>query len=383
MTIHWLGVGLSSVPGLKLLISRSRKVHVWNRTLDKAVKALGELAKDTRISPFDWDALALNVKESDIVVSMLPGDFHVPVAKICHQQRAHFVSSSYISPQMRQLDADAKSRGLVFMNEVGLDPGLDHLMAHHLVREYTAFRAEQFHAHAHEISFTSYCGGLGEKPNKFCYQFSWSPTGVLKALLSPSKSLRDGRERIVERPWHAVSDYLVNDETFEVYPNRDSLPFMADYHFADDWQVKNFVRGTLRYQGWSKAWGEIFDFMENLDRQENPDQALKDLSANLWQKYSFNEGEHDRVVLSVEMKAEEADKTVWHHRFLLDAVGDREATAMARLVSEPLALIIEAVMNKNLPAGVHSAPADAVLSRTIFDHIAPYCRVFSCQDLLE
>ena len=99
--------------------------------------------------------------------------------------------------------------------------------------------------------------------------------GVLKALRSPSKSLRDGKEFDVARPWDAISDYTLDlpegPETFEVYPNRDSLPFMKDYQFDPAWPVGDFVRGTLRYGGWSTAWADIFREVETLEGPERPD----------------------------------------------------------------------------------------------------------------
>ena len=98
------------------------------------------------------------------------------------------MSSSYIAPEMRALDAKAKEAGVALVNEVGLDPGIDHLMAHALVDEYKA--SDAFDA-ANEVSFLSYCGGIPKTPNPFRYKFSWSPLGVLKALRSPSKSIRD------------------------------------------------------------------------------------------------------------------------------------------------------------------------------------------------
>ena len=157
----------------------------------------------------------------DVVVSMLPADQPVPLAEMCLGKDAHFVSSSYIAPEMRALDQKAKDAGVCLINEVGLDPGIDHLMAHALVADYKA--SEAYDA-ANEISFISYCGGIPKTPNPFRYKFSWSPLGVLKALRSPSKSIRDFKELDVARPWDAISSYeapLPQPESFEVYPNRD------------------------------------------------------------------------------------------------------------------------------------------------------------------
>src|SRR6056297_624948 len=160
MTIHWCGTGLSAIPGLRRLIEAGHDVTVWNRSTDKAQAAVGDLTGN--IHAFDKDALAAALAPGDVVVSMLPGDWHVPLAELCLDKGAHFVSSSYIAPEMRALDMVARDKGLCFVNEIGLDPGIDHLMAHHLVAEY---RASAAHHPENALSFTSYCGGVPKTPN--------------------------------------------------------------------------------------------------------------------------------------------------------------------------------------------------------------------------
>lgn len=355
MTIHWCGTGLSAVPGLRRLIEAGHEVTVWNRSVDKARKAVGDLTD--RIAAFDIDALGAAVAEGDVVVSMLPADMHVPLAKLCLEKGAHFVSSSYIAPEMRALDEAFRDKGLCSVNEVGLDPGIDHLMAHHLVAEY---RASSAYDPANELSFLSYCGGVPKIPNAFRYKFSWSPLGVLKALRSPSRSIRDFAELRVDRPWNALSSYdapLPTPETFEVYPNRDSVPFIEDYRFGADWKVRDFVRGTLRLNGWSEAWADVFAEIETLSGPEG-DARLKEMSDQFWNENAYDEGEPDRVVLCVELKAAQDGKTVWHKSYVMDAWGDARGTAMARLVSVPVSLAVESVLAGAIPAGVSAAPSD-------------------------
>ena len=200
MTIHWCGTGLSSVPGLRRLISNGHKVVVWNRTVEKARKEVGDITKDIR--PYSIEALTAALQPGDIAVSMLPADQHVTIAKACLAKGANFASSSYIAPEMRALDGEFKAKGLVSINEVGLDPGIDHLMAHDLVARY---RASSAYDEANVLSFTSYCGGVPKIANAFKYKFSWAPVGVLKALRSPSRSLRDFKELKVDRPWNAIT----------------------------------------------------------------------------------------------------------------------------------------------------------------------------------
>jgi len=360
MTIHWCGTGLSAIPGLRRLIEAGQPVVVWNRTVEKAQEAVGDLTKDIRA--FDLDAIGAALQPGDVAVSMLPGDWHVPLAELCISKGAHFVSSSYIAPEMRALDAKAKEAGLALVNEVGLDPGIDHLMAHALVADY---RASDAFNPANTHSFISYCGGIPKIPNPFRYKFSWSPLGVLKALRSPSKSLAGGAEKIVTRPWDAISSYeapLPTPEAFEVYPNRDSLPFMAEYGFGPDWAIDTFVRGTLRLNGWKDAWTPVFREIETLSGPEG-DARLKEMSDQFWAENAYDEGEPDRVVLCVSLKAENDGQTVWHKTYAMDAWGDDHGTAMARLVSVPVSLAVEAVLAGRIRAGVSAAPSDLVLVR--------------------
>ena len=358
MTIHWCGTGLSAIPGLRRLLAAGKPVTVWNRTTAKAADAVGDLTNDIRA--FDIDALGDSLSKDDIVVSMLPGDWHVPLAKLCLEKDAHFVSSSYIAPEMRALNDAAREKGLCFVNEVGLDPGIDHLMAHELV---AAYRASDAYDAGNTLSFVSYCGGIPKHANPFRYKFSWSPLGVLKALRSPSRSLKDFVELNVNRPWDAISSYdapLPTPESFEVYPNRDSLPFMQDYKFDPDWKVKEFVRGTLRLNGWADAWSDVFSEIETLEGPEG-EARMQEMSDQFWAENAYDEGEPDRVVMFVALKAEKDGVPVWHKTYVMDAWGDERGTAMARLVSVPVSLAVEAVENRAVPAGVTAAPSDPKL----------------------
>ncbi len=354
MTIHWCGTGLSAIPGLRRLLAAGRPVTVWNRTTDKARAAVGDLTDDIR--SFDIAALGSVLSPGDVVVSMLPADWHVKLAELAIAKGAHLVSSSYIAPEMRALDGAARRAGSALVNEVGLDPGIDHVMAHELLADYrasVAFDAEN------ELSFTSYCGGIPKQPNDFRYKFSWSPLGVLKALKSPSRSIRDGAEFEAARPWEALSRYtapLPSPEVFEVYPNRDSLPFMAQYGFDEGWKVRDFVRGTIRLEGWADAWAGVFDKVETAS-----DEELRALSDEFWRRYAYEDGEPDRVVLFVELRAERAGAVVWHRAWAMDAWGDGRGSAMARLVSVPVALAVEAVLAGEIAPGVSAAPSDPAL----------------------
>ena len=366
MTIHWCGTGLSAIPGLRRLIEQKHDVHVWNRTIDKAQAAVGDLTQN--ISAFDKAALDRVLQAGDVVVSMLPGDQHVGLAELAISKGAHFVSSSYIAPEMRALDQAAHDAGVALVNEVGLDPGIDHLMAHDLVERY---RASDACDAQNELTFISYCGGIPKIPNPFRYKFSWSPLGVLRALKSPSKSIRNFETLDVARPWDAISTYdapLPSPESFEVYPNRDSIPFMAQYHFDPNWRVKEFVRGTLRLNGWAQAWDGVFREIETLSGPTG-EARLKEMSDQFWAENAYDAGEPDRVVLCVGLKAERDGQTVWDKTWVMDAWGDDTSTAMARLVSLPVSYAIQGVLAGDIPAGVHAAPSDPKLVAAWLDQI--------------
>ena len=359
--IHWLGTGLSAIPGLKMLIENGHSVIVYNRTVEKAREALIGIEGDYRILEFSLAALEQNAIAEDVVVSMLPGNFHVPVAELSLSIGAHFVSSSYISDEMKALHERSLKKNLCLVNEVGLDPGIDHSMSHALVEDYkksNVFSTENKH------SFLSYCGGLSDVPNDFCYKFSWSPLGVLKALMSTSVSIRDSQIYTVHKPWEAVELYPLpmpwGEDEFEVYPNRDSIPFIEQYQMDNGLKIDQFVRGTLRYKGWKDAWSDIFSEVDTLD-PEIAEDRLKSISEDLWNKYSYRDEEVDRVILTVELKVKNGSKVIWHKQFLLDTLGNTKGSAMAQLVSCSVALAVEAVLNKEIPKGVTAAPHQSKL----------------------
>ena len=373
-TIHWVGTGLSAIPGIRRLAAAGHNLVVWNRTVEKARNEVGDVAPDIRA--FTMDDLRAAVVANDVVVSMLPGDWHVPLAELCLDEGANFISSSYIAPEMRALDGRFKASGLACVNEVGLDPGIDHSMAHWLVEDMR----EQGMPNGVEVEFFGYCGGIPKTPNPFKYKFSWSPLGVLKALKSPSKSIKDGAEWNVDRPWDAISSYtapLPKSESFEVYPNRDSLPFMEQYHFDTNWSVKQFVRGTLRLNGWADAWGDVFSEIEAMTFPEG-DARLQEMSDQFWTENSYDEGEPDRVILCVGLRASKDGAAVYDKTYVMDAWGDEQGTAMARLVSVPVSLAVEAVLGGEIPAGVSAAPdAPELVERwmTTVDGLAQHLEV--------
>lgn len=357
--VHWLGAGLSSLPGIhRLAKNNSISLILWNRTLANAEAAVAELDNPPELRTLDWEQLEEVLAAGDILVSMLPATMHVQAAELCLDKGAHFISSSYISPEMAALDDRAKAAGLCLVNEVGLDPGLDHMLAHQLIADYKA--SDSFDPN-HSHSFRSYCGGFPVEGGDFRYKFSWSPLGVIRALNSPAQWIENGETQNVDSPYTVVKPYSVDlggkSETFEAYPNRDSVPFVAQYALDQGINIEEFVRGTLRLQGWEHAWQSIFNTLETT-AEENKEQVLRELSDQLWRDYQYEEHEADRVVLVVELEVKQGDTIVWSASKTIDARGNRQGSAMARLVSIPVSQAVLDVASDKTAPGVHAAPDD-------------------------
>ncbi|MEU1345664.1 saccharopine dehydrogenase C-terminal domain-containing protein [Streptomyces sp. NPDC005775] len=347
-TVHWIGTGLSNGGGLALLCDRADRVVVHGRTREKARQLLERLGLTGRATTaaLDPDALAATLNRGDVVVSMLPATEHARLLRICEESGAHFACSSYTSEEMAAAGPAAEADGRVILTEAGLDPGIDHLLAHQLVSRARSAVGED----ARDVRFTSYCGGLPAEPNDFRYRFSWAPRGVLTALLSPARHVADGEERVVERPWEAVVAHRAGGETFEVYPNRDSLPFLDQYGFPAGWQVRQFVRGTLRLDGWQKAWEPVFE-----ELRTGSAESVGALADRLAARYPTGPEDRDRVVLSVELTAHDAAGRPWQGSYFLDLRGGADESAMARCVSVPLAYGVTRVLDGAVPAGLHRA----------------------------
>ncbi|MEW5960722.1 MAG: saccharopine dehydrogenase C-terminal domain-containing protein, partial [Chloroflexota bacterium] len=228
------------------------------RTLSKAQKLVGDHPNGQAVAyDIETDAggagLAGLVRQADLVVSFLPYIHHVTVAKESIAQGKPMVTTSYVSPAMRELDAAARAAGLIVLNEVGLDPGIDHMSAMQIIH-----RVQQ--AGGHVDGFMSYCGGLPApeaNDNPFGYKFSWSPRGVLLAGRNAAHYLRAGQEikvsgqDLFKHYWPLAVAGLGE---FEAYPNRDSLPYRDIYGIGD---AATMYRGTLRNQGWCDTLDKI------------------------------------------------------------------------------------------------------------------------------
>ncbi|MDH6213107.1 saccharopine dehydrogenase family protein [Streptomyces pseudovenezuelae] len=355
-TVHWVGAGLSTGSGLARLCDTAERVFLWHRTEERAAEALDRLDLTGRAEPraYSLPTLTAELAPGDTVVSMLPAPEHAGILVACVGAGAHFACSSYVSDTVLEQVPEATKAGLVVLTEAGLDPGIDHLFAHSLVaRAQEAIGGSMTASYA----FTSYCGGIPAVPNDFRYRFSWAPAGVLNALRSPARYIEGGAETVAERPWEATRRHLLDGEEFEVYPNRDSVPFVEQYGLPAGWEARSFVRGTLRLEGWLTAWAEVFEELKAGD-----DERIAALAGELAARHPTTDADRDRVVLAVSLDVRAETGRTWSGSYVLDLVGDAEESAMARCVSRPLALGVRHILDGTLPAGLNRAAETAARS---------------------
>ena len=366
-SIHWIGAGLASGPGLVSLTQKWGKVTVWDMMLDRAIALQDHVAPSSTLEMRKLnlsDETSLNefcntLNAGDIVISMLPAAFHVQVANIALDENCHLVTSSYLNEEMNALNDQAVEKGLSFVNEVGLDPGIDHLLTHILV---DCAREAGVLGKNNQIDFVSYCGGFPVEETPFTYKFSWTPLGVLSALKNPAQLIKNGKETTIPTAWENVSELPIHGEIFEAYANRNSLPFIAEYGLDGETNLRTFVRGTLRLSGWKNAWRDIFNILENA----TPDD-LKELSDKLWAEHQYGEDEEDRVVLYVALTAKLEGGETWGASLSLDAIGSGWQSAMANCVSYTVAEAVNALMEGRLAPGVQAAPHDISEARLWLD----------------
>ena len=252
-----IGAGRSASSLIKYLLEKSdiEKLHltIGDLSLELAQKKTNNHKNATAIGLdiFDANQRKTEIQKSDIVISMLPAHMHIEVAKDCITFKKHLVTASYISDAMQELDAEAKKNNLIFMNEIGLDPGIDHMSAMKVIDEIQEKGGKI-------ILFESFCGGLvapESDTNLWNYKFTWAPRNVVLAGQGgAAKFIQEGTYKYI--PYHKVfrrTEFLEVEGygRFEAYANRDSLKYRSIYGLDD---VLTLYRGTIRRVGYSKAW---------------------------------------------------------------------------------------------------------------------------------
>ena len=372
------------------------------------------------------EALDAEVAKVDVVISLIPYTYHATVIKSAIRKKKNVVTTSYVSPAMMELDAQAKEAGITVMNEIGVDPGVDHLSA--------VLTIDEVHKEGGKIlSFKSYCGGLPapeNSDNPLGYKFSWSSRGVLLALRNQAKFYQDGQIKEVEGPElmaEAKPYFIYPGYAFVAYPNRDSTPYKERYNIPE---AQTIIRGTLRYGGfpeyikclvdigflsedpkdflkegekrtWRDATARIVGATSDKDddilwaissRTKFPNNEEKDriisglrwigllsdepitprgnpldtLCATLEEKMQYEEGERDFVMLQHRFEIENKDGSKVVRTSTLAEYGDPKGySAMAKLVGVPCAIAVQQVLDGTLSEKGILAPMSPEICRPL------------------
>ncbi|HWB63487.1 MAG TPA: saccharopine dehydrogenase C-terminal domain-containing protein, partial [Chitinophagales bacterium] len=386
-----LGAGKSSIYLIDYLAEHAAQQQ-WQVTVADVSQQLA-LAKTKgragtqalAINLADQSATETLLSTANVVISMLPAAFHWQIAKMCVALKKHLVTPSYISPEMKALHAEVESAGLVFMNEMGLDPGIDHMSALQIIDALKEKGAKV-------TSFKSHCGGLiapESDTNLWHYKFTWNPRNVVLAGQGAGgiKYRLNGQMCELKYEELFASAEMITVEghgNFESYPNRDSLKYISEYGLDD---IETMYRGTLRVPPFCKGWNclvklgltreEVVD-TASLLRQE--DEILKLLAIDksnetyrlliqlglfdklaaikggkinpavfiqqiLEEKWRLQPGDKDMVVMVHEIEYRLGAEKKKIQSSLVCTGDNEEHTAMAKTVGLPVAMVTKMLLN--------------------------------------
>ena len=404
-----LGAGLVAGPLVRYLLNVDEfTVTVASRTVEKAKALVGDAGNGIAqaLNVKDESAREALIAENDLSISLLPYVYHPTVAKLCVKYRKQMVTTSYVKPEMQALDTQAKEADVILLNEIGVDPGIDHMSAMEVVHQIESKGGKL-------VSFTSNTGGLPApeaNDNPFGYKFSWAPRGVVLASKNPAKFLKDGEVVDVPGPelfsYHWPCDVKGFGE-LEVYPNRDSMPYVDIYDIPT---VTSMFRGTLRYPGWCETMKKVVE-LGVLDETKRDDIAgltygqflarmigsdganlkadlanflgiavdsepiaklewlgllsdelipaadntyLDVVASRMLSKMEYAEGERDMLVMQHEFVAEYADRTEKITSTMVDYGIPNGDSSMSRLVGLPAAVAARMILQGEINlTGVH------------------------------
>lgn len=384
------GAGFVAEPLVEYLLRRSdNSVTVVSHILEEA-QALAQKFSGVKAEQADVTNQAQIeplIAEYDLVVSLVPATLHPVIAKAAIAQKKNMVTASYESPAMRELKQQALDAGVTILNEIGLDPGIDHLSAMKII--------DQAHANNEKvISFVSWCGGLPspqDNDNPLGYKFSWAPKGVLLALLNDALFLHKGEvERVLSKDLLKWAKPLeANGLQLEGYPNRDSTGYQQIYGIPE---AQDIIRGTFRYSGFceiiqaakemglleadsdvattDKLWQ---DYVCQINGVDSVDELKNRISESAWrglgwlgcfsdktvgdfagpidafcnllvQRLSYREGQVDMVLLQHKFEIEKADGSRYQIASTLQEFGqDGGYSAMSKTVGYPAAIACQLI----------------------------------------
>jgi saccharopine dehydrogenase-like NADP-dependent oxidoreductase len=420
-----IGAGLSSSYLIKYLLQHAKKekwqVTVADANLQLAQSKIGknQAANAVELNIHDETKRKSLIESCDIVVSMLPANLHILVALDCLLFHKHLVTASYLSEEMKSLHTQALKANLLFLNEIGLDPGIDHLSAMQMIHNIQSKGGKI-------TSFESYCGGLVAPEfddNPWNYKFTWNPRNVVVAGQATARYLENGLLKFIppNRIFSQTKPIKVGKHgTYESYANRDSLGYIEPYGIGS---AKTVLRGTLRKKGFSEAWNclvklgltddsyhlsetetltyreMVCAFLSGADlkntevklaeflgitknnkvfkkiiwlgllepnpialKDASPAQALQKL---LQEKWALKKGELDQIVMKHEISYELANKVHQEHSYLIVNGENQTLTAMAKTVGLPMAIATKLI----LQGKIKSRGVQIPLSREFYEPI--------------
>ena len=339
-----IGAGRSASSLIQYLLNKSTQENLHLTIGDLSL----ELAQRKTNNHPNATAIALDIhnieqrqteiQKADIVISMLPAHMHIEVAKDCVTFKKNMVTASYVSDAMQALDADVKANNLVFMNEIGLDPGIDHMSAMKIIHEIEDKGGKV-------ILFESFCGGLvapESDTNLWNYKFTWAPRNVVLAGQGgAAKFIQEGKYKYI--PYHKLfrrTEFLHVEGygKFEGYANRDSLKYRSVYGLDD---ALTLYRGTIRRVGFSKAWNMFVqlgmtDDTYVLDDSENL--SYRDF-INLFLPYSPTDSVEIKTRLQLGI---EQDDIMWDKLLELDLFNPNKKVGLKNATP---AQILERILN--------------------------------------
>ncbi len=404
-----LGAGMVVRPIVKYLLNNGFQVTVATRTKSKADAMIQGHPNGTALAWTVDDEKTLDklIKEHDLSVSLLPYAYHLMVAGMCIKHKKNMVTTSYVKPEMKALDQEAKDAGIIILNELGLDPGIDHMSAMRIIDHVhdKGGKVEEFYSITGALPAPEACD------NPFNYKFSWSPKGVVMASNNDANYLRHSKLTYVP-PEDLFKDiFAVNFPEIgklEVYPNRDSIPYIDLYSIPE---TKTMYRGTFRHPGWcesldaikalnlisnnkwdftGKTYAEFVAMLIKADNAENVREKAKVyLNGNvtehaldaiewlgLFDDVPMNRGEDTPFEITSDLMLEkmmigetERDMVVMQHTFLASYPDGKQEvikssmldfgtletdTAVARTVALPAAMGVEMILEGKISVkGVH------------------------------
>ncbi len=359
-----IGAGRSAVTLIEYLLNES-VVFDWKVTIaDYNI----ELAKEASLSHKNSRAILFNInnahqreneiKEADIVVSMLPASMHSIVANDCIKFRKNLVTASYVSDEIKDLDNIAREHNIILLNEIGLDPGIDHMSAMKVIDDLK-------NQGACLKSFKSYCGGLIHPDfdnNPWNYKFTWNPRNVILAGQGISKYLEEKKVKEIEykdlfNQTEIIS--ILDQGDFEAYANRDSLSYITSYGLDD---IDTMYRGTLRKAGFSKSWSCFIKLGLTKDDYviENSASLTYKEFINLFVPKNDALSLEERFCdfLSINIASEEFYKFNWLEIFSDKITGIKDATP---------AQILQKIMEEKL--SLHNEDKDMIVMQHQFEYV--------------